>query len=119
NSVVSEIQADESGVNNLRLKDTQTGDERDLPIDGVFIFVGFVPNNELVPAGVKLNSDGFVVTDEQCATNLAGIYAIGDLREKYARQIVLSCGDGCMAALSAAHYVENRKAKAREEACEI
>jgi len=119
NSVVSEIQADESGVNNLRLKDTQTGEQRDLPVDGVFIFIGFVPNNELVPAGVKLNSEGFVVTDEQCATSIAGIYAIGDLREKYARQIVLSCADGCMAALAAAHYVENRKAKAKEEACEI
>ncbi|MBA2880520.1 thioredoxin reductase (NADPH) [Desulfosalsimonas propionicica] len=119
NSVVSEIQADESGVNNLRLKDTQTGEQRDLPIDGVFIFIGFVPNNELVPAGVKLNPEGFVVTDEQCATSIAGIYAIGDLREKYARQIVLSCADGCMAALAAAHYVENRKAKAKEEACEI
>ncbi|MCF8028441.1 MAG: thioredoxin-disulfide reductase [Desulfobacteraceae bacterium] len=119
NSVVSEIQADESGVNNLRLKDTQTGEQRDLPIDGVFIFIGFVPNNDLVPAGVKLNSEGFVITDEQCATSIAGIYAIGDLREKYARQIVLSCADGCMAALAAAHYVENRKAKAKEEACEI
>ena len=119
NSVVSEIQADESGVNNLRLKDTKTGEQRDLPIDGVFIFIGFVPNNDLVPAGVKLNSEGFVITDEQCATSIAGIYAIGDLREKYARQIVLSCADGCMAALAAAHYVENRKAKAKEEACEI
>jgi thioredoxin reductase (NADPH) len=119
NSVVSEIQADQSGVNNVRLKDTVTGEERDLPIDGVFIFIGFEPNNDLVPAGVKLNSEGFVITDEKCATSIDGIYAIGDLREKYARQIVLSCADGCMAALCAAHYIENRKAKAKEEACEI
>jgi thioredoxin reductase (NADPH) len=50
------------------------------------------------------------VTDDKCATTLPGIYVIGDLREKYARQIVLAAADGCTAALAAAHYVETRKA---------
>ena len=76
----------------------------------MFIFIGFVPNNRLVPAGIKTNADGYVVTDEKCATTLPGIYVIGDLREKYARQIVLAAADGCTAALAAAHYVETRKA---------
>lgn len=119
NTVVTEICADEAGVNKVRLKDTLTGEKRDLPIDGVFIFIGFEPNNELVPAGVKVNAEGFVITDDQCATSTAGIYAVGDLREKYARQIVLSAADGCMAALSAAHYVENRKARTDPESCEL
>jgi thioredoxin reductase (NADPH) len=119
NSVVTEINADEDGVNGVQLKDTQTGDLRDMPIDGVFVFVGFVPNNAIVPAGVRMSAGGFVITDEQCATSIPGIYAIGDLKEKYARQIVLSAADGCMAALSAAHYVETRKAKAADAACEL
>jgi len=119
NSVLTEIKADGDGVNAVELKDTKTGALRQMPIDGVFVFVGFVPNNQLVPAGVRLSADGFVMTDDQCRTNTPGIYAIGDLREKYARQIVLSAADGCVAALSAAHYVESRKAKAGAETCDL
>ncbi|MDA8138814.1 MAG: thioredoxin-disulfide reductase [Desulfobacteraceae bacterium] len=119
NTVVEEILADAGGVNSVRLRDTKSQDRREMPIDGVFIFVGFEPNNQLVPAGIRKNSEGFVITDAQCATSIPGIYAIGDLREKYARQIVLSAADGCMAALSAAHYVETRKAKTDADACEL
>jgi thioredoxin reductase (NADPH) len=82
----------------------------------VFIFIGFNPNNRLVPAGTRMNADGYVVTDDKCETTSPGIYVIGDLREKYARQIVLSAADGCTAALAAAHYVETRKAS---EVCEL
>ena len=66
--------------------------------------------NQLVPAGIKVNSDGYVCTDERCETNIPGLYAIGDLREKYGRQIVLSAADGCTAALAAAYYVEVKRA---------
>jgi thioredoxin reductase (NADPH) len=109
NSIPTEIKATDGSTTGVTLEDTQTGEKREMPIDGVFIFIGFEPNNQLVPAGVRMNPDGFVITDDQCATGIPGIYAIGDLKEKYARQIVLSAGDGCMAALSAAHYVETRK----------
>jgi thioredoxin reductase (NADPH) len=80
--------------------------QRDMPIDGVFVFIGFVPNNQLVPAGIRLNSEGFVITDDKCETSIPGIYAVGDLRERYARQIVLAAGDGCLAALAGAHFVD-------------
>jgi len=110
NSVVTAIRADANGVCAVDLKNTRTGALSELATDGVFIFIGFVPNNRLVPAGIKMNADGYVVTDDKCATSLPGIYVIGDLREKYARQIVLSAADGCTAALAAAHYVETRKA---------
>ena len=72
----------------------------------------------MVPAGIKMNADGYVVTDEKCETNIPGIFAIGDLREKYARQIVLSAGDGCTSALAAAHYVETKKAQ-QKDVCEL
>ncbi len=110
NTVVREVKADELGVNEVELQDTQTGESRQLATDGVFIFIGFEPNNHLVPAGTKMNADGYVHTDERCETNTVGIFAIGDLREKYARQILTAAADGCTAALAAAHYVENRKA---------
>jgi thioredoxin reductase (NADPH) len=111
NSVVAEIKEANGGVSGVRLRDTRNGQERDMPIDGIFIFIGFDPNSQLIPAGVRRSVDGFVLTDDQCATAIPGIYAVGDLRERYARQIVLAAADGCMAALSAAHYVEGRKAK--------
>lgn len=119
NSVVTEIKATEGCTNGVTLQDTLSGEKREMPIDGVFIFIGFEPNNQLVPAGIRMNPDGFVLTDDQCATSIPGIYAIGDLKEKYARQIVLSAGDGCLAALSAAHYIETRKAKGGAESCEL
>ena len=116
NTVPTAIKADENGVRAVDLKDTQTGEQRELTIDGVFIFIGFDPNNKLVPAGTNMNANGYVVTDDKCETNCPGIYVIGDLREKYARQIVLSAADGCTAALAAAHYVETRKVA---ETCEL
>jgi thioredoxin reductase len=97
------------GFINIALKDTQTGAQRNIDTEGVFIFVGFAPNNQLVPAGIKTNRTGYVITDEKCETDIPGIFAVGDLRQKYANQIVLAAADGCTAALAAAHYVETRK----------
>ncbi len=109
NTVVTEIKAGADGVEQVGLKDTVTEATSELAVDGVFIFIGFNPNNELVPAGTRMNADGMVMTDEKCETRTPGIYVIGDLRQKFARQIVLSAADGCTAALAAAHYVESKK----------
>jgi thioredoxin reductase (NADPH) len=116
NSVMTEILADDSGVNEVVLKDTLTEEKRTLSADGAFIFIGFTPNNQLVPAGVKMNANGYVVTDEKCETAIPGLFVIGDLREKYARQIVISAADGSTAALAAAHHVETKKSA---ESCEL
>jgi thioredoxin reductase (NADPH) len=64
-----------------------------------------------------MNANGYVVTDEKCETNIGGIYAVGDLRQKYANQIVIAAADGCTAALAAAHYVEMKKSGA--DTCRI
>jgi thioredoxin reductase (NADPH) len=112
NTVVTAINADAEGVNGIELKDVRTGQTRTLPAYGIFIFVGFLPNRSLVPAGVKLNAEGYVMADEKCETSIPGIFVVGDLREKYAKQIVLAAADGCTAALAAAHYVEGKKSAA-------
>ena len=109
-TVARAIRAEGGEVCAMDLEDTVTGRRYELKTDGAFIFIGFEPNNQLVPAGTRMNADGYVVTDEKCETNISGIFAIGDLREKYARQIVLSAADGCTAALAAAHYVETKRA---------
>jgi thioredoxin reductase (NADPH) len=116
NTVLTAIKANEGGVYAVDLQDTQSGAKRELATDGTFIFIGFNPNNHLVPAGIKMNSDGYVITDEKCETNIPGLYVVGDLRAKYARQIVIAAADGCTAALASAHYVESKKAAAACEA---
>ena len=116
NTVCTSINAGSDGVNSVTLTSTKTAEKWDLPTDGAFIFIGFNPNNKLVPRGVKMNTEGYVVTDEKCETNIPGLYVIGDLREKFARQIVVAASDGCIAALAAAHYVET---KTSAESCEL
>lgn len=112
NTTVTEIKSDENGVCAVSLRNTQTGGERKLPTEGVFIFVRFSPNSQLVPLGIEVSTSGYVITDEKCETTIPGIFAIGDLRQKYANQIVIAAADGCTAALATAHYVEMKKASA-------
>jgi thioredoxin reductase (NADPH) len=118
NTVVTQIKAGADGVESVDLKDTLTSETRDLLVDGVFVFIGFIPNNTLVPAGTRMNADGMVITDEKCETISPGLYVIGDLREKFARQIVLAAADGCTAALAAAHFVEAKKSL-QADTCEL
>ncbi len=110
NTRVVEIRGNSREVESVVLEHALTGDQVETPTDGVFIFIGNYPNNRLVPPEVRMNESGFVVTDEKCATNVPGIFAAGDLRQKFANQIVVAAADGCIAALAAAHYVEKRKA---------
>ncbi len=116
NTVVTEVKADGQGVHAVELQDTQTQARRELAVDGVFIFIGFKPNNQLVPAGVRMDKDGYVMTDDCCQTNMPGVFVIGDLRQKYAKQIVLAAADGCNAALAAALFVEMKKAESESAA---
>jgi len=111
-TVATKINADAGGVSGISLKNRKTDAEREVSVEGVFIFVGFAPNNGLVPAGIQLSTTGYVITDQKCETSIAGIFAVGDLRQKYANQIVLAAADGCTAALAAAHYVEMKKGTA-------
>jgi thioredoxin reductase (NADPH) len=110
NSVVTEIKGKESAVSAVSMKNTVSGAAAELAADGVFIFIGYLPNNQLIPAGVRMNERGFVITDDNCETNVPGVFAIGDLRQKYANQRVVAAADGCVSALAAAHYVEAWKA---------
>lgn len=111
NTIITEIRGDKSSVNAVSFQNTKTGQEGEFPADGVFIFIGYSPNNQLIPTGVRMNERGFVITDEKCETSVPGIFAVGDLRQKFANQIVVAAADGCIAALAAAHYVEEHKTR--------
>ena len=113
NTNITEIKGDGKTVEAVSYENTETGEKGMMPADGVFIFIGYVPNNQLIPPEVRTNTQGFVITDEKCETSVPGIFAVGDLRQKFANQIVIAAADGAIAALGAARYVEERKALAQ------
>ena len=88
-------------VTAARLKNTLDGSTREMPIDGIFIAIGHKPNSDLFKnAGIEIDAEGYILTKENStATNIAGIYAAGDIQDKIYRQAVTAAGTGCMAAL--------------------
>ncbi len=112
NTIITEIKGNGSTVETVSLENLVTGAKRELTTDGVFIFIGYSPNTQLIPRALRINEQGFVITNDKCETSVPGIFAAGDLRQKFANQIVVAAADGCIAALAAAHYVEAQKAKA-------
>jgi thioredoxin reductase (NADPH) len=113
NTIITEIKGNGRTVEAVSLENIVTGAKGELATDGVFIFIGYSPNNLLIPHGVRINELGFVITNDKCETSVPGIFAAGDLRQKFANQIVVAAADGCIAALAAAHYVEVQKTGAR------
>ena len=104
NTVVEEIIGDEH-VKSIRIKDLTTDKTSVLNIDGVFIYVGYKPNTELVKGLVKLDENGSVITDDKLATNVPGIFAAGDVRKKSLRQVITSVADGAIAASSVKEFL--------------
>lgn len=104
NSTVKSVNGDEL-VESVTLKNLKTGQESDYPTNGVFVFIGTVPITELVNGQINLNNHGYVLTDEKMATNLEGVFAAGDVRDKYLRQVVTAAADGAIAAVAAEKYV--------------
>ena len=112
-TVVKEILGDEL-VHAVRLNSVDSGEESTLDCDGVFVFVGFTPNTEFLRGLVELDEKGHVITDDNMATSIPGIFACGDARKKLLRQIVTACGEGATAAYAAQMYVEDLKGTAYE-----
>lgn len=91
-------------VTGVRLRSTVTGEEREIPCDGVFISIGREPATELVKEQLKLEN-GYIAADETTATSLPGVYAVGDVRTKRLRQVVTAVADGAVAAHMAGDYL--------------
>lgn len=101
----------EQGVQSVRVRDVVTKQTRIIPADGVFIFVGLIPNTAIVQGLVELDGSGHVIVDANMQTSVKGIFAAGDCTCKLLRQVVTACGDGATAAYAAQLYVEDLKGK--------
>jgi thioredoxin reductase (NADPH) len=108
NSIVKEIQGGDLGVTSLLLEEMTTRRQIELPVNGAFIFVGMHPNTGFLPHQLKLDDLGFLVTDEDMATTIPGVFAAGDVRAKTLRQIVTAVSDGATAAFNAGRYLETQ-----------
>lgn len=90
----------------VTLKRLREGTEEYLPLDGLFIFIGFEPATGFIPEGLELDAQGFIVTDTEMQTSFPGVFAAGDIRSKRCRQVVTAVGDGATAANSAHIYLD-------------
>lgn len=100
---VEEIQG-EDAVENLRIRNVKTDEISDLHVAGIFVAVGIRPNTELVRDMVECDQGGYILAGEDCATNVPGLYAAGDVRKKPVRQIITAVADGANAAVAAGAY---------------
>lgn len=104
NSQLKEIRGEDQ-VENLLVYNNRTQQEQELPVAGVFIAVGTVPNTGIVKGLVAMDEKGYIIADETCATSVCGIYAAGDVRTKQLRQIITAASDGANAVTSIEQYL--------------
>jgi len=99
----------EQSVTGLQLRDTQTGEVRDLAVTGVFVAIGHEPRSELVRGQVSVDASGYVVTGRGTTTDADGVFACGDLVDHTYRQAITAAGSGCAAALDAERWLAARE----------
>jgi thioredoxin reductase (NADPH) len=110
NAQVQEIYGEEK-VTGLRYR--QDGVDKELEVGGVFIFVGFLPNSQLLKPHVEHDEAGYLVTDRNMQTSIPGIWAVGDVRSQLTKQIATAVGDGTTAAVAASQYVDHLRDQER------
>lgn len=106
NSTIEEVLGDEN-VEGIKIKNLKTGKSTEMKCQGVFFFVGMIPSTGfLKDSGIETDKRGYIPVNDMMETNIQGVYAVGDNRIKYLRQVVSAAGDGATAAVAAERYIE-------------
>ncbi len=111
NKEVDEILGDDNGVTGVRIRDTQTGETKEIDVMGVFIAIGHHPNTEIFQGQLEMEN-GYIkvksgLSGNATATSVEGVFAAGDVMDQHYKQAITSAGAGCMAALDAEKYLDN------------
>ncbi len=97
----------EGGVTALKIKNRETGEVNELPVSGVFVAIGHVPNTQVLDGVLDMDENGYIVTRGKGShTNVPGIFAVGDVQDHVYRQAITAAGSGCMGAIDAERYLE-------------
>ncbi|MBE9574362.1 MAG: thioredoxin-disulfide reductase [Proteobacteria bacterium] len=107
-SVMDEIFG-QTMVGGVKLRNLKSGESKNLEVNGVFVFIGYVPSLTFLGTILKKSDDDYIIVDREMNTSREGIFACGDCCKKNLKQVVTACGDGATAAFSAQHYVERIK----------
>lgn len=111
NTVVTSINGNENGVvSGVTTQDTQSGAEGQLDTDGVFVYIGHIPNNDLYHGKLDLDEDGHLIADPMTRTNVPGVFAAGEIADKVFKQVATSVGQGCAAAMQAEKFLASLEA---------
>jgi thioredoxin reductase (NADPH) len=110
-TVVERIEGGPKGVRYLELRNVKTDASSRLPVGGIFVFIGFKPNTGVVKGHFRHDAGGYFLTDDHMMSSIEGLYAAGDVRAQLTRQVTTAVGDATTAAIAAAKYVGDRKAK--------
>ena len=105
-SVLTAVNGSDAGVSSITVKNVKTGEQRELAVEGCFIWVGTAPNTSFLEGTVEVDRSGFVVVNEKMETSVPGVYAVGDVRNTPLRQVATAVGDAAIAAFEAAQYIE-------------
>lgn len=106
NTVVAGYKTEGGALSGLRLHNDQTGEEFDISVDGAFLAVGLMPENDPFAEHADLNNWGYFDSAEDCRTKTEGLFVAGDCRSKYIRQVVTASADGAIAAMAACRYLD-------------
>ena len=105
-TVVSEYITENGEMKGLKLRNEETGAESQIDVDGTFLAVGLMPENDAFSHLAKLNDWGYFDSGEDCTTQTPGLFVAGDCRSKYIRQVVTAAGDAAIAAMAACRYLD-------------
>lgn len=114
NTEVSEFKGKDHHLESLITKNLQTGEESELKLSGVFVFIGLTPNSDAFKDSVKRDAQGFILTGSDFQTNIEGIFAAGDVRSGSTKQLVSAAGEGAAAALAIREHLRGHEAKTME-----
>ncbi len=105
-TVVERVNGDD-GVSSVTIRDLKTDTVSDLPLGGLFVYVGNIPNTGMFGSCVQIDENGYIEVDETMATGCPGVYVAGDVRKNPLKQVVTAAADGSIAALTADKYLDN------------
>ncbi len=115
-NVAEEVIGDDREMKALRIRNVKTGETQDIEANGLFVFVGFIPNTDIIKDEVEKDEAGFIVTDQNMETKVPGLFVAGDCRSQLIRQITNASGDATTAAVAAEKYLEAQKDAKKESA---